>query len=142
MTDSRIPLDPRDNLARMESIVNNRWKPELVRKEEFERRSLEAHARLREVLKLGYYPEQADTALSDDERKVIESKIRRHEFALRECVSQIRKLRSQIKWAETIQIPFLQEEVDGQEADRLGERLMTAEEADEELRAYMVEGED
>lgn len=138
MTETRIPIDPSENLARMTSIVENRWKPELARKEEFERRSLEAHARLREVLKLGYYPDQDDTALSEDEKKVIESKIRRHEFALRECVFQIRKLRSQIRWAETIQIPFLQQEVE----ERLGEKLMTAEEADEELRAYMVEGED
>lgn len=135
MSQNRIPLDPKENLSRMTSIVSG-WKLKLEGKKKAKARTEAKLTRLQQKMAEGTEDEREARSQQVVERKFL------HE--LHELNQGIRRLGSKIYWAEKNQIPFIKSEVKRQEeleaaADESSEEgtadepLEEGEEADDEV---------
>lgn len=106
MSQNRIPLDPKENLSRMTSIVSS-WKVKLEGKKKAKARTEAKLARLQERMAEG----------TEDEREARSQQVVQRKFhhELHELNQGIRRLGSKIYWAEKSQIPFIKSEVKRQE---------------------------
>ena len=107
-TENRIPEDPKDNLARMESICAG------YRRKLAENRRSHAHIRETLELKLDDLDDEEAKGEEADQTKMegLKMLVRKYQYDLKYFGRQIKELKGRIAWAEGRQIPFLQEEVD------------------------------
>ena len=102
MSYERIPKDPRDNVARLESIVVG-YKRKLASKKNIRSLTESKLTRLRETL----------LTLQDDEEKQEKLTVeRKYLFDLNNLDTVIAQLEGKIIWAERRQIPFLMSEIE------------------------------
>jgi len=104
----RIPEDPRENLARMKSILAG-YRRKLEHKKKVKESTESKLARLREAM-VG--DEDSDTKEANS-RKVIE---RKYIYDLDNLQADVKELEGKIIWAEKRQIPFIESEIELYEA--------------------------
>ena len=115
MSHERIPEDPRENLARMESILAG-YKRKLEHKQETRRYTQEKLDKLQLLIDA----EEDEDSQEAKHRQVIR---RKHCFELNSLDDSIEELRGKIIWAEKRQIPFIQSEIDLMESVQFEEEL-------------------
>lgn len=134
---SNIPKDPSKNLERVLSICKH-WEKNLDRKEGVRDRTMSRLERIKELIQ---QDEEAilNGTMSDDDKVEAETRktiARKYEFELYGdgkvpgLLKEISKLKSQLRWAERQQIPFLELEIDRIEAEK--EAAAEAEETEPE----------
>lgn len=114
-TTTRVPLDPKENLARMESILK-RYKGQLAHKEALRDRLTRSRDSVQNLA-------NQDVDKTTPEARTRQSILRKYEFDLGELNSEIRQLKGRIQWAENRQIPFLKSEIEAEENAALDEEL-------------------